>query len=116
MRPSLRDRLPEGEPHPFDDILRMWDIDLDSYPDFETKAIQGWMDLKAAKRKHWKDKGYLHYEHMNDEELTDSPHTVIFSECDDFFPARQPDLFSHRARPQRSHQMHLRPVVHGVPR
>ena len=36
------------------------------------------MDLKAAKRKHWKEKGYRHYEHMNDEELTDSPHTVIF--------------------------------------
>jgi len=78
MRPSLRDRLPEGEPHPFDDILRMWDIDPESYPDFETKAIQGWMDLKAAKRRSWKEKGYVHYEHMNDEELTDSPHSVIF--------------------------------------
>ena len=44
----------------------MWDIDPRGYPDFETKAIQGWMDLKAAKRKHWKEKGFLHYEHMND--------------------------------------------------
>jgi len=56
----------------------MWDIDPESYPDFETKAIQGWMDLKAAKRRSWKEKGYVHYEHMNDEELTDSPHTVMF--------------------------------------
>ena len=78
MRPSLRDRLPDGEPHPFDDLLRQWDIDPDAYPDFETKAIQGWMDLKAAKRANWKEKGYVHYEQMNDEELTDSPHTVIF--------------------------------------
>ena len=78
MRPSLRDRLPEGEVNPFDDLLKMWDIDPDSYPDFETKAIQGWHDLKAAKRRLWKERGYEHYEHMNDEELTDSPHTVFF--------------------------------------
>lgn len=78
MRPSLRDRLPEGEPHPFDALLRAWDIDPDSYPDFETKAMQGWLDLKAQKRKLWKERGYVHYEHMDDEQLTDSPHTVIF--------------------------------------
>ena len=77
MRPSLRDRLPDGEPHPFDDILRQWDIDPNAYPDFETKAIQEWMDLKAAKRENWKEKGYVHYEQMNHEELTDSPPTVI---------------------------------------
>jgi phenylpropionate dioxygenase-like ring-hydroxylating dioxygenase large terminal subunit len=78
MRPSLRDRLPPGVPHPFDDILRQWDIDPDSYPDFETKAMQGWLDLKKQKRKLWKQRGFLHYEHMDDEQLTDSPHTVIF--------------------------------------
>ncbi|HEY8351874.1 MAG TPA: aromatic ring-hydroxylating dioxygenase subunit alpha [Sphingomonadales bacterium] len=78
MRPSLTDRLPPGIPHPFDAILRQWDIDPDSYPDYETKAMQGWLDLKKQKRKLWKERGYLHYEHMNDEELTDSPHTVIF--------------------------------------
>jgi phenylpropionate dioxygenase-like ring-hydroxylating dioxygenase large terminal subunit len=78
MRPSLSDRLPEGVPHPFDFLLRQWDIDPDAYPDFETKTMQGWLDLKAAKRRLWKDRGYLHYERMNDEELTDSPHTVIF--------------------------------------
>ena len=78
MRPSLRDRLPEGTPHPFDALLRYWDIDPDSYPDFETKAMQGWLDLKKQKRKLWKERGYLHYEKMNDEELTDSPHTVMF--------------------------------------
>ncbi|CAN5148818.1 hypothetical protein BH10PSE12_BH10PSE12_17080 [soil metagenome] len=78
MRPSLSDRLPDGMPHPFDHILRQWDIDPDSYPDYETKAIQGWLDLKAAKRRLWKERGYVHYEHMDDEEITDSPHTVIF--------------------------------------
>lgn len=78
MRPSLRDRLPEGTPHPFDDLLRQWDIDPDQYKDFETKAMQGWLDLKKQKRKLWKERGYLHYEKMDDEQLTDSPHTVIF--------------------------------------
>jgi phenylpropionate dioxygenase-like ring-hydroxylating dioxygenase large terminal subunit len=78
MRPSLRDRLPEGAESPFDAILRQWDIDPESYPDYETKVMQGWLDLKAAKRRLWKERGYVHYEHMNDEELTDSPHTVIF--------------------------------------
>lgn len=78
MRPSLSDRLPEGVPHPFDAILRQWNIDPDRYPDFETKTMQGWLDLKAAKRRLWQERGYLHYERMNDEELTDSPHTVLF--------------------------------------
>jgi len=78
MRPSLRDRLPDGVPHPFDMLLRQWDIDPDSYPDFETKAMQGWLDLKKQKRKLWKERGFLHYENMTDEELTDSPHTVMF--------------------------------------
>ncbi len=78
MRPSVSDRLPEGMPHPFDALLRQWDINPDSYPDFETKTMQGWLDLKAAKRRLWKERGYVHYEHMTDEELTDSPHTVIF--------------------------------------
>jgi phenylpropionate dioxygenase-like ring-hydroxylating dioxygenase large terminal subunit len=78
MRPSLSDRLPEGEPHPFDFLLRQWDVDPESYPDFETKTMQGWLDLKAAKRRLWKERGYAHYERMNDEELTDSPHTVLF--------------------------------------
>jgi phenylpropionate dioxygenase-like ring-hydroxylating dioxygenase large terminal subunit len=78
MRPSLRDRLPDGEPHPFDSLLRQWDIDPDGYPDFETKAMQGWLDLKEAKKKLWKERGYPHYKNMNAEELTDSPHTVIF--------------------------------------
>ncbi len=77
-RPSLRDRLPDGEPQPFDEILRGWDIDPAKYPDFETKVMQGWRDLKAQKRKLWRERGYLHYEHLNDEELTDSPHNVLF--------------------------------------
>lgn len=78
MRPSLSDRLPDGVPHPFEHILRQWDIDPDSYLDYETKAMQGWLDLKAAKRRLWRERGYLHYEHMDDEQITDSPHTVIF--------------------------------------
>lgn len=78
MRPSLSDRLPEGVAHPFDALLRQWGIDPESYASFEEKTIQGWLDLKAAKRRLWKERGYPHYEHMNDEELTDSPHTVIF--------------------------------------
>ncbi len=77
-RPSLRDRVAEGEHHPFDDALRAWDIDPDAYPDYESKAMQGWLDLKAAKRKLWKEKGYLHYEHLTDEELTESPFQTIF--------------------------------------
>jgi phenylpropionate dioxygenase-like ring-hydroxylating dioxygenase large terminal subunit len=77
-RPSLRDQVPEGEQHPFDDALRVWDIDPDSYPDYETKAMQGWLDLKVAKRKLWKEKGYLHYENLTDEELTESPFQTIF--------------------------------------
>ncbi|MDA0338987.1 MAG: aromatic ring-hydroxylating dioxygenase subunit alpha [Proteobacteria bacterium] len=77
-RPSLRDRLPEDEPHPFDDTLRAWDIDPSIYPDYETKAVQGWKDLMAAKRKLWKEKGYLHYENMTDDETVDSPHNVFF--------------------------------------
>jgi phenylpropionate dioxygenase-like ring-hydroxylating dioxygenase large terminal subunit len=78
MRPSLTDRLPEGVPHFFDDVLRQWDIDPEGYASFEEKTMQGWLDLKAAKRRLWKQRGYLHYEHMDDEQLTDSPHTVMF--------------------------------------
>jgi phenylpropionate dioxygenase-like ring-hydroxylating dioxygenase large terminal subunit len=78
MRPSLSDRLPEGVPHPFEHILRQWDIDPAGYASYDDMAMQGWRDLKAAKRKLWKERGYVHYEHMDDEEITDSPHTVIF--------------------------------------
>lgn len=78
MRPSLRDRLPPGTKHFFDDILRQWSIDPAAYPDFETKARQGWLDLKRAKHRLWKEHGYLHYEKMDDEQVTDSLHTVVF--------------------------------------
>jgi phenylpropionate dioxygenase-like ring-hydroxylating dioxygenase large terminal subunit len=77
-RPSLRDRVPEGKPHPFDRVLREWGIDPDAYPDYETKAMQGWLDLKAAKRAQWKERGYLHYERLTDEELTESPFNCLF--------------------------------------
>lgn len=78
MRPSLSDRLPDGVEHPFAAILREWDINLAHYATYEDFALQGWRDLKAAKRLLWRERGYLHYEHMDDEEITDSPHTVIF--------------------------------------
>ena len=78
MRPSLRDRLPDGVTHPFDQMLSGWGIDPAGYPDFETKVVQGWRDLKAQKRKLWRERGYLHYERLDDEQLTDSLHTVIF--------------------------------------
>lgn len=78
MRPSLSDRLPDGVPHPFESILRQWDIDPAGYASYEEMAMQGWRDLKAAKRRLWRERGYVHYEHMDDEEITDSPHTVIF--------------------------------------
>ena len=77
-RPSLRDRLPDGTPHPWDKELRRWGIDPDGYPDYETKAMQGWHDLKTAKRKLWRKMGYLHYEHLTDEELTESPFQTVF--------------------------------------
>ncbi len=78
MRPSLSDRPAPGSPHFYDLVLPEWGVDPHQYPDYETKTMQGWLDWKAAKRRLWKEKGYLHYERMNDEELTDSPHTVIF--------------------------------------
>ncbi len=77
-RPSLRDRVPEGQPHPWDKELLTWGIDPDAYPDYETKVMQGWLDLKAAKRTRWKEKGFLHYEHLTDEELTESPFQTVF--------------------------------------
>lgn len=78
IRPSLTDRLPDDQPHPYKMILEAWGIDPESYDSYEDMTMQGWLDLKAAKRAQWKEKGFLHYENMDDEQLTDSPHTVIF--------------------------------------
>ncbi len=78
FRPSLTLRLPDDVPNPYDALLSDWDIDPQSYPDFETKVIQGWHDLKAQKRKLWRDRGYVHYEKLDDEQLTDSIHTTLF--------------------------------------
>jgi len=77
-RPSTRDLMPKNMPHPFDDRLREWDIDPAAYPDFETKVVQGWLDLKAAKKRLWKERGLYQYEHLTDEELTESPFTFLF--------------------------------------
>lgn len=78
FRPSLT--LPEGERDLsfFDSLLKAWDIDPDGYPDYETKVVQGWLDLKAAKRKLGPERGYWHYEHMDDEQILDSLHSTIF--------------------------------------
>lgn len=77
-RPSLRDRPADGRNQRWDDQLRAWDVDPDGYGDYETKAVQGWRDLKAAKRRLWRERGFLHYEHLTDEELTESPFQTIF--------------------------------------
>ena len=77
-RPSLRDVPADGQTPRFDDLLRKWDVDPESYPDYETKVVDGWLDLKAAKRRLWREKGYLHLEHLSDEELTESPFQTIF--------------------------------------
>jgi phenylpropionate dioxygenase-like ring-hydroxylating dioxygenase large terminal subunit len=77
-RPSLRDRLPDGVELPFDRELRAWGLDPDSYPDFETKVMQGWRDLKAAKKRGWKERGLLQYEKLTDEELTESVLNFVF--------------------------------------
>jgi phenylpropionate dioxygenase-like ring-hydroxylating dioxygenase large terminal subunit len=78
MRPSLSDRPEGGGNAMFEAELRKWDIDPAKYASYEEFAMQGWLDLKAAKQKLWREKGYVHYERMDDEEITDSPHTVIF--------------------------------------
>ena len=78
MRPSLSDRPEGGGNAMFEAELRKWDIDPGKYDSYEDFAFQGWKDLKAAKQRLWAEKGYVHYKDMNDEEITDSPHTVIF--------------------------------------
>ena len=74
----LSDRPADGRNAMFEGILRQWGIDPDRYATYEDFVMQGWLDLKAAKKRLWREKGYVHYEHMDDEEITDSPHTVIF--------------------------------------
>lgn len=78
MRPSLTDRPSEGGNAVFEAMLKQWDIDPTKYETYEDFAMQGWLDLKEAKKRLWAEKGYVHYEHMDEEEITDSPHTVIF--------------------------------------
>ena len=77
-RPSLRDRVAEGEDHPFKGILEDWGVDTSKYKDYETLSEQGWVDLKKAKRENYKEKGYYHYENLSDEELTESPFQFVF--------------------------------------
>jgi hypothetical protein len=77
-RPSLRDRVPEGQPNRFDADLRTWGIDPEQYPDYETKVNQGWRDLVAAKRKLGPSKGYHHYSRLTDEDFLYSPHDQLF--------------------------------------
>ena len=77
-RPSFRDRVDENEDHPFKGILEDCGVDTSKYKDYESLSEQGWIDLKKAKRKNYKEKGYHHYENLSDEELTESPFQFIF--------------------------------------
>lgn len=78
MRPSLTDRPANDRNAMFEGIMHQWGIDPEQYATYEEFVMQGWRDIKAAKREKWKEMGYLHYEHLNEEEITDSPHTVMF--------------------------------------
>ena len=49
--------------------LREWGLDPEVYPDFETRVMQGFIDLILAKRRRWKERGHLHYEKMTEQEL-----------------------------------------------
>ena len=49
-RPSLRDRISEGEDHPFKMILEDWGVDISKYPDYETLSEQGWLDFKRSQK------------------------------------------------------------------
>ena len=77
-RPSLRDRVPEGAPFRWDADLRKWGIDPDQYPDYETKVIQGWLDIAAAKRELGPSKGHHHYSRLSEEDFLYSPHDQLF--------------------------------------
>ena len=57
FRPSLTVRPPDEGTDFFDALLRQWDLDPGGYSDFETKVIEGWKDLKAAKRALWRERG-----------------------------------------------------------
>ncbi|MGE0667870.1 MAG: SRPBCC family protein [Sphingomonadales bacterium] len=98
-RPSLRDRAPDGQPKPFNDALRRWDIDPGKYPDYETIVTQGYKDLQEAKKRLWREKGYLHYEHMTAPELTESPHNVLFPNVTLSFQADQLIFFRTEPHP-----------------
>ena len=78
FRPSLTRRKPGDATPMFDALLKQWDIDPESYPDFESKVKQGWLDLKAAKHRLGPERGFAHYAGMSDEQITDSIHTTIF--------------------------------------
>jgi hypothetical protein len=78
MRPSLSDRPANGRQRDVRGHPARLGHRSDRYATYEDFVMQGWLDLKAAKQRLWREKGYLHYEHMNDEEITDSPHTVMF--------------------------------------
>ncbi len=78
VRPSLRDRIPDGQPHPFDAQLRQWNIDPDRYPDYETKVEQGWRDLAEAKVRLGPSQGHPHYAQLTEQDFLYSPHDQLF--------------------------------------
>lgn len=99
FRPSLTKRKPGDDTPMFDELLKAWDVEPDAYPDFETKVMQGWRDLKAAKRKLGPERGYHHYRDLDDEQITDSFHTTLFPNISITFNADS--VFFMRTQPDR---------------
>lgn len=78
FRPSLSVDQDNPPTEFFDGLLQTWGIDPTSYPDFKTKVLQGWKDLKVAKRELGPERGFAHYQNLDDEQILDSIHTTIF--------------------------------------
>lgn len=78
FRPSLRDASEEEGSQYFDATLRKWNIDPEKYPDYETKVMQGWLDLQEAKRRLGPERGHQHYAQLSGPELTESIHSTVF--------------------------------------
>ncbi len=51
MRPSLTDRPADGRNAMFEAIMQQWEINSDQYASYEDYVLQGWKDIKAAKRR-----------------------------------------------------------------
>ena len=74
-QPSMRADNPNEVEEPWDSILAEWDLDP---ADFAGRSREGRVALQQAKREKWREKGFLHYEHYDDAELTDPHHHTLF--------------------------------------